>query len=103
MNFDLIYSSDYKRTKSTAQKVADDQGKEVLLYDSSKLNDKGFQQKTKGKTVLVVGHSNSNPEFVNYIIEEERYKDIDEKEHGSLFIVTVHPDGAKTSEVLYIN
>lgn len=101
--FDHIYSSDYSRTRSTAQRVADAQKKEVELYDSSKLNDEDFKQRTKGKTVLVVGHSNTNPKFVNYILEEERYADIDEKESGSLFIVTVYPDGSKTSTVIYIN
>ncbi len=101
--FDLIYSSDYKRTKSTAKRVADSQKKEVQIYNASKLNDEDFQKKTKGKTVLVVGHSNSNPAFVNYILQEKKYKDIDDKESGSLFIVTVLPDGTKTSKVLYIN
>lgn len=101
--FDHIYSSNYKRTMSTAQRVADSQQKEVELYDASKLNDEEFKQRTKGKTVLVVGHSNSNPQFVNYIVGNEKYKDIDDKESGSLFIVTIHPNGTKTSEVLYIN
>lgn len=103
ISFDHIYSSNYKRTRSTAQRVADAQQKEVEIYDGSKLNDENFQERTKGKTVLVVGHSNTNPQFVNYIIGEKRYKDIDDKESGSLFIVTIHPGGTKTSEVLYIN
>lgn len=101
--FDLIYSSKYKRTRHTAQPIADSQQLDVQLYDSSKLNDEDFQQKTKGKTVLVVGHTNTNPQWVNYILEEKKYKDIDESESGSLFIVTVLPDGRKSSKVLYIN
>lgn len=101
--FDLIYSSDFKRTRETAKKIAGSQNQEIQLYDSGKLNDQGFQQKTKGKTVLVIGHSNTNPKFVNYILEEEKYSDIDDKESGSLFIVSVSPDGAKTSQLLYIN
>lgn len=103
VTFDLIYSSDYKRTRSTAQRIADSQNKDVKIYDASKLNDDSFQADTKGKTVLVVGHSNSNPEFVNYILEEKRYTNIPDTESGSLFIVTVFPDGTKNSQVLYIN
>ncbi|UJH92266.1 histidine phosphatase family protein [Antarcticibacterium sp. 1MA-6-2] len=103
ISFDAIYSSDFKRTRNTAQKIADFQEKEVQLYDVSKLNDENFQKNTKGKTVLVVGHSNTNPAFVNYILEEKKYKDIEESESGSLFIVTLMPNGTKTSEVLYIN
>lgn len=103
VNFDVIYSSDYKRTISTAQRVADAQSKEVRLYNASKLNDDSFKNNTKGKTVLVVGHTNSNPAFVNYILEEDLYSDIPESESGSLFIVTVFPNGKKHSQVLYFN
>ncbi|HSI70610.1 MAG TPA: phosphoglycerate mutase family protein [Gillisia sp.] len=103
VDFDLIYSSDYKRTKATAKAVADDQEKQVSIYDASRLNDENFQKNTKGKTVLVVGHSDSNPKFVNYILEDERYTDIEDSESGSLFIVSRYPDGNVTSEVLYIN
>ena len=103
VTFDRIYSSDYKRTRATAKTIANAQNIEVNIYNASKLNDEAFQEDTKGKTVLVVGHSNSNPEFVNYILEEKRYSDIPETESGSLFIVTVLPDGTKNSQVLYIN
>lgn len=101
--FDAIYSTDYKRTRSTARRIAESQNKEVSIYDAGKLNDEAFKTNTKGKTVLVVGHSNTNPAFVNYILEEKRYTDIAETESGSLFIVTVFPDGTKYSQVLYIN
>lgn len=101
--FDLIYSSDYKRTRSTAQAIAESQQKEVQIYDARKLYDQDFQQKTKGKKVLVVGHSNTNPQFVNLILGENKYQDIPDEESGSLFIVTVFPNGDKHSQVLYIN
>lgn len=101
--FDLIYSSDYKRTKSTAQIIADSQKKEIQLYSSKKLNDEDFQKNTKGKTVLVVGHSNTNPKFVNYILGQEKYQELSEENYGSLFIVNVSQDGTKSSQVLNID
>ena len=100
---DLVYSSHYKRTRETARPIARDHDLEVFTYDTNKLNDQEFQEKTKGKTVLVVGHSDLNPEWVNYLIEEERYSDIPSNESGSVFIVNVSPGGEKTSHVLYIN
>ncbi|SDL04932.1 Histidine phosphatase superfamily (branch 1) [Salinimicrobium catena] len=103
VEFDLIYSSDFNRTRTTAKIIAESKEKEVDIYDPRKLNDAEFQKRSKGKKVLVVGHSNTNPHFVNLILEENRYKDIDEAESGSLFIVHVFPNGAKASEVLYIN
>lgn len=103
VEFDLIFSSDFHRTRETANAIAGSQDKPVEIYDPRKLNDEEFQKKSKGKTVLVVGHSNTNPHFVNLLLEEKKYSDIDEKESGSLFIVTVGEDGTKTSQVLYIN
>ena len=103
VEFDLIFSSDYNRTRTTASAIADSQEKEVDIYDPRKLFDPEFQKKTSGKTVLVVGHSNTNPVFVNLILGSEKYMALDEQEYGSLFIVTVGPNGEKSSQVLYIN
>lgn len=103
IEFDLIYSSDYKRTLNTAKPIAESQQKEIAIFNTKKINDREFQKTTKGKKVLVVGHSNLNPEWVNYILEEEKYEDLSEAEYGSLFIAVIHPDGSRTSEVLYFN
>lgn len=101
--FDWIFSSDYNRTRNTAQIIADSQKKKVAIYDPKNLNDPKFQKKTTGNTVLVVGHSNTNPRFVNLILGENKYQDLDEEEYGSLFIVHIFPNGEKSSEVLYFN
>ncbi len=101
--FDVIFSSDFNRTRDTAQIIADSQEKTVDLYDPRNLNDEQFQKKTAGKTILVVGHSNTNPHFVNLLLGDKKYQDVDEEEYGSLFIVHVLPSGDKLSEILYIN
>lgn len=103
VDFDLIYSSDYERTRTTAKTIANTQDKPIVMYDAKKLNDSDFKEKTKGKTVLVVGHSNTNPQFVNLLLEEKKYRDLPEDQYGSLFIVHLAPDGTRSSEVLYIN
>lgn len=101
--FDLVFASQYKRTQETASPIADFHDLPVQTYSTSKLNDEEFQEETKGKTVLVVGHTDINPEFVNYILGKEKYETIEKTEHGSLFIVTVGTEGEKSSQVLYIN
>ena len=55
VEFDLIFSSDFSRTRKTAQIIADSQEKNVEMYDPRNLNDAEFQKKSQGKTVLVVG------------------------------------------------
>ena len=96
--FDAVYSSPYLRTKKTAAAFTNPQALTIQLYDPRQLYDVDFQTKTLGKHVLVVGHSNTNPTFVNQIIGEEKYEWIDEKNYNTLFIVT--KIGEKTSAVL---
>ncbi len=103
VDFDAVYSTNYKRTIKTATPTAKTQNLEVKMYDPSNLYDQDFQKATNGKTVLVVGHSNTTPQLANAILNQSKYKDLDETENGALFIVEVFNDGTKTSKVLYIN
>ena len=57
---------------------------------------------TKGKTVLVVGHSNTTPAFVNAVIKQKKYQDIDDNNNGNIYIVTII-DGKISDTVLTIN
>ena len=41
-----------------------------------------------GKTILVVGHSNTTPVLANKIIGKDIYSSIDERIHGYLFFYT---------------
>ena len=98
VNIDAVFSTPYLRTKKTAVPFIDSQNLPIQWYDPRKLYDEDFQLKTLGKQVLVVGHSNTNPTFVNQIIGEEKFEWIDEKNYNTLFIVT--KIGEKTSAVL---
>ncbi|MCF4101251.1 histidine phosphatase family protein [Gillisia sp. M10.2A] len=100
---DLIYSTNYKRTKATAAPTAKLKLLEIKLYDPKKLYNSDFKKATKGKNVLVVGHSDTTPAFVNAILGSKKYLDFDDSENGALFIITVNADGNTTSQVLYIN
>jgi broad specificity phosphatase PhoE len=97
-NIDAVYSTPYKRTRETAQPMADYIEKEIQTYDPRDL--KGFinflMEAKKGTTVLVVGHSNTTPNLVNVVLGEEKYEQLDESAYGDIFIVTVSEEG-KTS------
>ncbi len=54
------------------------------------------------KTVLIVGHSNSTPNFVNGLLEVKTYKQIDESNNANLYIVTLSED-SKSSILLKID
>ena len=102
VKFDAVYSTDYNRTKLTAKPTADAKGLPILLYNPRKMYTESFQYNTKGKTVLVVGHSNTTNAFVNKILGEEKYPQIDDKNNSNLYIVTV-TDGKASSVLLKIN
>ncbi len=89
IDIDLIYSTNYKRTQQTAQPIAAQKNIEILSYDPRKMYDEVFQETTKNKNVLIVGHSNTTPAFVNTILGKQEYQQIDDKDNGKLFIVTL--------------
>lgn len=102
IELDAIYSTNYNRTQQTAKPTAENKKLEVLTYDPSTLYSKDFVKATKGKTVLVVGHSNTTPAFVNMVLGEKKHEDIDDNDNSQLFIVTISGDKT-TDEVVSIN
>lgn len=102
VSFDAVYSTNYNRTKQTAQPTANKNELELSFYDPRALYSEEFAKVTKGKTVLVVGHSNTTPAFVNMILGEKKHKDIDHNNNGNLYIVTI-AEGKATDQVLTIN
>ena len=97
-----VYSTNLNRTKETAKPTADSKDLPILVYDPSNMYTESFQFNTKGKHVLVVGHSNTTPAFVNKILGEEKYPQIDDSNNANLYIVTVI-DGKASATVLKIN
>ena len=102
VNFDAVYSTKYNRTMQTAAPTAEKNKVELEFYDPRALYSEDFAKATQGKTVLVVGHSNTTPAFVNMILKAKKYEDIDDNNNGNLYIVTIS-DGNILDQVLTIN
>ena len=102
IDFDAVYSTNYNRTKETAAPTAQSKNLEVQLYDPRDMYNEGFIKATAGKKVLVVGHSNTTPSFVNKVLGEERYENIDDSNNGNLYIVTRIGE-QKTVKLLHFN
>jgi len=98
IHLNAIYSTEYNRTQQTAKPTAESKNLEIISYNPRNMYDSIFKADTKGKTVLVVGHSNTTPAFVNKILGEKKYEDIDDNDNASLYIVTISKD-TKTSTV----
>ncbi|MEC7263423.1 MAG: histidine phosphatase family protein [Bacteroidota bacterium] len=92
---DAIYSTNYERTTMTAAPTSVKQNVDVQYYDPKTLDVEEFKLINEGKNVLVVGHSNTIPDFVNKMIGLEKYEQIDDSDNSNLFIVRII-DGVPT-------
>jgi phosphohistidine phosphatase SixA len=86
-NIKYIFSTNYIRTKSTAQPLADAINVPIEIYDPK---DPGFIGKLKSLNgnALVVGHSNTVDDLVNELTgKKEINTDLPDSSYGDLFIV----------------
>ena len=99
-----IYSSNYKRTKATASPIAKAQNLNIAIYDPRNLDAFATQllsSENTGKTILIVGHSNSSPKLVNLLIKQDQYKDLDESIYDTYWIVTSKNGKSKAKMMKY--
>lgn len=90
-----IYSSDYKRTKETAEPSANQQNLEITLYNPSDLEStaQNLIANNEGKNVLVVGHSNTTPALINIMSPSQKAAPIEESEYDNLYILNINTFG----------
>ncbi len=86
--FDAVYSTNFQRTRQTADAIAATRQLTTTLYNPRSFNMKAFKAATKGKRVLVVGHSNTIPFLANTLLGEKRFDIIDDDINGNLYVVT---------------
>ncbi|OEK04638.1 phosphoglycerate mutase family protein [Roseivirga misakiensis] len=96
-----LYSSPYKRTKSTVQPIAEAKGLTINTYDprsAAFLED--IMKEHRGKTIVISGHSNTTPNVVNALIGKDQFKQLSESDYSKIFIVSVTEIGKGTATVL---
>ena len=88
VHLDAIYSSDYTRTRNTAQPTARNRQMETRLYDPKKLEEFAKVLIERGEDALVVGHSNSTPVLAGLLVGEEM-DPIDESIYNRIYQVVI--------------
>ena len=86
-NIKYIFSTNYIRTKSTAQPLADALNVPIEIYDQK---DTSFVNRLKSLdgNALIVGHSNTVDDLVNELAgKKEISGDLPDSDYGDLFIV----------------
>jgi len=99
-NIEHVHSTDFIRTRDTAEPVAKEAGVTVEKYDPKDLAGFAKQLKEEGGRHLVVGHSNTTPELTK-LLGGDAGTEIDEKaEYDRLYIVTIGKDGTVNSVLM---
>ncbi len=100
---ETVYTTNFKRTKQTAQPTALRHNVPMKQYEPSNLVTLAYKLTTryKGKAVLVVGHSDTTPELLNILAGKEIVERIPEYEYDHLFVMAINSD--KHKELLQLN
>jgi len=95
-HLDAVYATQYKRTQLTGLPAARQAGLTMQIREATKENagtyaadlSKEISKKYRGKTVLIVGHSNTVPDIVKHIAGVD-IAPIDDGTFDRLYIITL--------------
>ena len=90
-----IHSSDYQRTRGTAEPLAAALGIELSIYDPGDLPALATHLLSKQNNAYVVGHSNTTPDLARLLCDCE-IADMDESEYDRLIEISIDGNGAQT-------
>lgn len=89
-SIDAIYSTRFKRTKSTVALLAEFKKLPVEVYESAKAETiDTWISKHKGKTVIIAGHSNTVPQIANILLGRDEFQNFPDDYYGNILVVTV--------------
>jgi 2,3-bisphosphoglycerate-dependent phosphoglycerate mutase len=92
---DSIFSTDFVRTKKTAQPLATALSETINLYDSNPPLLQRIKKYSRGKTLLVVGHSNTVPAFIKACGCNPPFPLIPDNQFDNLFLLIMQLPAGK--------
>ena len=92
-NISKIYSTNYRRTLETVKPIQESSDIFPIIYSPSNIDYRNFIMSNKVEVVLIVGHSNTIPDFVNGLISENVYSQIDDLNNSNLYVVNICESG----------
>jgi len=95
-----IFSTDFIRSKATAQPLVEVQRSlSIEIYDVKKHDELVKELRQRKGNALVVGHSNTIPHIANYfVLEGDKFPELDDIEYNFIFVVTLEKDGSSKVE-----
>lgn len=99
---DSIFTTNFKRTLQTITPIAKSKGIAPIYYNPSDIDYANFMKQNKGKNILIVGHSNTTPNFVNKLIGSMKYSQMVDENHSDIFKVVVGNKNIGVEEVFVL-
>ena len=97
-----IWSSDYKRTRDTAQPTLARLGLELNIYDPRDLLSLSETLLSNQNNALIVGHSNTTPELARLLCDCD-IEDMDESEYDRLIVISIGSSGTQVRTLMQNN
>ena len=95
---DTVYTTNLNRTIETATAIADCKKATLVFYDPFTTDVKLFDN-YKNNAAVIVGHSNTTPEFVNKFLKRHKYSQMLEEDYSSIYRVVID-NGKIISDVI---
>jgi len=85
---DVIYATEYKRTRQTAEPLAKLRHKEIQTFDPAKQADLvPLMLNGKPKRYVIVGHSNTTPALAGLLLKKDVFKPLPDTEYGVFWVI----------------
>lgn len=88
-----FYSTGYKRTRQTCEIIAAKSKTQITIYEHKNMNLKQLIADNPGESILIVGHGNTIPGYINALLGQQKYADIPESEFNNLYIIKASNSG----------
>lgn len=97
-----VLSTNYTRTKSTAQPTADAAGLTVEIYDPKDQEALIADLRTSEGNTLIVGHSNTVSQLANaFVSSGEPFANLSDLEYDYIYVVTLDKNSSKVTRKTY--
>jgi 2,3-bisphosphoglycerate-dependent phosphoglycerate mutase len=100
-----IFATIFRRARLTVTPLAEtlkpDYRLMIQTYDHTGI--KEFAErllKLNAKTVIVSGHNTTTPELANFLINQQKYKALDESEYNKIWIIKIKRSRNKPNKVI---
>lgn len=98
---EVIYSTNYKRTRQTARPIAQARDLPIIYYDPGDLSGFAAKLKLDRRSALIVGHSNTTPQLAEALGGEAGAPITEATEYDRLYRIELKETGVDTRILRY--